>query len=76
MSWVTNMALFLPRYLLIGGIGVLGIVFFREQLNSMGDKVDFEQIMPLVLNKYMPVGVLGVMLAGLLSAFMSTFNCT
>jgi len=76
MSWFTNVALFLPRYLLIGGIGVLGIVFFREQLNSMGDQVDFEQIMPLVLNKYMPVGVLGVMLAGLLSAFMSTFNCT
>ncbi|MBN2514042.1 MAG: Na+:solute symporter [Sedimentisphaerales bacterium] len=76
MSWFTNVALFLPRYLLIGGIGVLGIVFFREQLNTMGDKVDFEQIMPLVLNKYMPVGVLGIMLAGLLSAFMSTFNCT
>jgi Na+/proline symporter len=61
---------------LIAGIGVLGIVFYRENLNSMGQQVDFEQIMPYVLNNFIPAGLLGLMLAGLLAAFMSTFDCT
>ena len=76
MSWFTCVALFVPRYLLIAGIGVLGIVFFRDNLNQMGTSVDFEQIMPYVMNHFIPVGFLGLMLAGFLAAFMSTFDCT
>ncbi len=76
MSWFTCVALFLPRYLMIAAIGVLGIVFFRENLNLMGEQVDFEQIMPYVMNHFVPTGLLGLMLAGLLAAFMSTFDCT
>ncbi len=76
MSWFTSVSLFIPRYLLVAGIGVLGIVFFRENLNLMGDEVDFEQIMPYVLANFIPTGLLGLMLAGLLAAFMSTFDCT
>ncbi len=76
MSGFTSVALFFPRYLLIGAIGVLGIVFFRDHLNEMGDKVDFEQIMPYVINHFIPTGLMGFILAGLLAAFMSTFDCT
>ena len=76
MSWFTSVALFIPRYLLVAGIGILGIVFFRDNLNQMGNKVDFEQIMPYVMNRFIPTGLLGLMLAGLLAAFMSTFDCT
>lgn len=76
MSWFTSVALLVPRYLLVAGIGVLGIVFFRDNLNAMGDQVDFEQIMPYVMNNFVPAGLLGLMLAGLLAAFMSTFDCT
>lgn len=76
MSWFTSVALFIPRYLLVAGIGVLGIVFFSENLNQMGEQVDFEQVMPYVLNNFIPAGLLGLMLAGLLAAFMSTFDCT
>ena len=76
MSWFTCVALFVPRYLMIAAIGVLGLVFFRENLNAMGENVDFEQIMPYVMNRFIPTGLLGLMLAGLLAAFMSTFDCT
>jgi Na+/proline symporter len=76
MSWFVSICLFPTRYLMITGITVLGLVFFSSQLNSMGTGIDFEQILPNVLSKYMPVGILGLVLAGLLSAFMSTFAAT
>jgi solute:Na+ symporter, SSS family len=61
-----------PRFLLIAGIAVLGLVFFSPELAAMGTKVDFEQILPNVLNNYVPFGLKGVIIAGLLAAFMST----
>ena len=67
-----------PRFLLIAGIGTLGIVYFGPELREMGTagKVDFEQILPSVVNRYLPVGAKGLILAGLLAAFMSTFVST
>jgi solute:Na+ symporter, SSS family len=38
--------------------------------------MDFEKILPLVINNFFPVGVMGMVLAGLFAAFMSTFNST
>jgi len=38
--------------------------------------VDFERILPNVVRDYLPVGCKGLMLAGLLAAFMSTFVST
>jgi hypothetical protein len=37
---------------------------------------DFEKILPMVLSKYVPVGLLGVVLAGFMAAFMSNFAAT
>ena len=37
---------------------------------------DFETILPHLITKYVPVGLAGLLLAGLLSAFMSTFAST
>jgi SSS family solute:Na+ symporter len=65
-----------PRFLLIAGIGVLGIVFFSPELSAMGAKVDFEKILPNVVLNYLPVGCKGLILAGLLAAFMSTYVST
>jgi len=65
-----------PRFLLIAGIGVLGMVFFSDQLRGMGAKVDFEQVLPAVVAQYLPVGCKGLILAGLIAAFMSTFVST
>ncbi|HOY58273.1 MAG TPA: Na+:solute symporter [Verrucomicrobiota bacterium] len=65
-----------PRFLLIAGIAVLGIVFFSQDLAAMGAKVDFEVILPAVVQKYLPVGGRGLIVAALLAAFMSTFVST
>ena len=38
-------------------------------------KPDFEELLPNVL-QYLPVGVVGLLLAGLIAAFMSNFAAT
>jgi len=37
---------------------------------------DAERVMPIVLLKFLPVGLRGIIVAGLLAAFMSTFSST
>ncbi len=76
MSFCTSAVLFLPRYLLIGGITVLGLVHFSGDLKAMQGNADFETVLPYVINKFLPIGTKGFMLAGLLAAFMSTYSST
>ena len=76
MSGMVSVALFFPRYMLIGGLSVLAIVYFNSELNAMGDAIDFELILPYALQNFVPVGLLGIIMAGLLAAFMSTFAAT
>jgi solute:Na+ symporter, SSS family len=65
-----------PRFLLIAGITVLGIVFYSPELAAMGDRVNFEKILPDVVRDYIPIGCKGILIAALLAAFMSTFVST
>jgi Na+/proline symporter len=65
-----------PRFLLIAGITVLGIVFFSPDLAAMGTKVNFEKILPNVLHSYVPIGFKGILIAALIASFMSTFVST
>ena len=65
-----------PRFLLIAGITVLGIVFFSPDLAAMGTKVNFEKILPHVLHSYVPIGFKGILIAALIASFMSTFVST
>ena len=76
MSGFTNLVLFIPRYLLIGGIVVLGLVFLAPEMASSSalSLGDLEIILPKVINNHVPVGIKGLLLAGLLAAFMSTFS--
>ncbi len=79
MSWFVSVVLSLPRYLMIAGIGVLALVFFSGSLNEMataGQSIDFEQVLPYVINNFLPIGLVGIILAGLFAAFMSTFDST
>lgn len=76
MSGFVNLVLLFPRYMLITGLGILALVYFRDELNGMGDKVDFELILPFAMKNFVPVGLLGLLIAGLLAAFMSTFAAT
>ncbi len=76
MSGFVNVVLLFPRYMLITGLTVLALVFFMPELRGMGEDVDFEQILPFALREYVPAGLLGLLIAGLLAAFMSTFAAT
>jgi Na+/proline symporter len=76
MSAVVNVVLLFPRYLLISGLTILALVFFMKDLKGMGENVDFELILPFALKNFIPAGLLGLLIAGLLAAFMSTFAAT
>jgi SSS family solute:Na+ symporter len=76
MSGFVSIVLFFPRYLMVTGIVVLGLVFFKEEIVKMGGDFDVEQVLPNVISKFLPTGLIGFALAGLLAAFMSTFTST
>ena len=73
MSFLTICVLYLPRYFMIIGFAVLALVYLGPELSAMGDNIDFEQVLPMAINKFLPVGLKGLMLAGFLAAFMGTF---
>lgn len=78
-NWWMSIVQLIPRFLLISGIAVLGVVFFTPMVREMtanGGNFDFEQILPYVIREFIPVGVVGLLMAGLLAAFMSTFDST
>jgi Na+/proline symporter len=74
-AWV-NIVLTPPRYFLIIGLTVLAAAFLGPELNGMGTNLDFERVLPMVLGRYVPAGLLGFLIAGLLAAFMSNFAAT
>ncbi|HZV68709.1 MAG TPA: sodium:solute symporter family protein [Saprospiraceae bacterium] len=76
MSGFVNVVLLIPRYMLIAGLAVLALAFFIPELKRMGPDVDFELILPFALNNFVPPGLLGLVIAGLIAAFMSTFSAT
>ncbi len=84
MSGTVNVVLYFPRYMLITGLTILALGPLRETLQGMwttaiqdGAQPDFEQILPVVIQSaIIPVGLTGLLLAGLLAAFMSTFAAT
>ena len=53
---------------------VTGIVLLA--LTGVAGVTDSEKVMPLVLLKFLPAGFRGIVIAGLLAAFMSTFSST
>jgi Na+/proline symporter len=56
---------------------VMGFTAFGLSiLASQGEMVDSERVLPMMINRVLPVGVKGLVIAGLLAAFMSTFDST
>jgi Na+/proline symporter len=76
MSGFVNIVLLVPRYLLVTALTVLALAFFSHDLAGMGEAVDFELILPWVLQRFVPAGLLGLLIAALLAAFMSTYSAT
>lgn len=76
MSGFVSVVLMPSRYLMISGFALLGILFYNKLNLMVGGDIDFEQILPSAIAEFVPVGLLGLLLAGLLAAFMSTFAGT
>lgn len=77
MSGSVSVILMPIRYFMIAGFAVLGLLFY-DQLDLIvpGRGIDFEQVLPAAMVEFAPVGLMGLLLAGLLAAFMSTFAGT
>lgn len=73
MSAATIAVMYIPRYLMVAGFAVLGLVYLQPEIAAMGKDIDFEKVLPLAINKFVPAGWKGLLLAGLLAAFMGTF---
>ncbi|WP_370443859.1 sodium:solute symporter family protein [Aquimarina sp. AU474] len=73
MSGLTIVVLSIPRYLMIAGFAILGLVYLGPELQIAGSGIDFETILPVAIQRFIPAGLKGLLLAGLLAAFMGTF---
>ena len=76
MSGAVSVILLPTRYIMITGFAVLGLLFYDRLDLIVGGNIDFEQILPSAISEFVPVGFTGLLLAGLLAAFMSTFAGT
>ena len=78
MSGFVSIILLPIRYTMIIGLTVLGLLYFGQISGDLQTArgTDFEKILPAVINRFMPVGLMGLVLTGLLGAFMGTFSGT
>ena len=77
MTGFVSIVLLPIRYSMIIGLTVLGLLYFNQlNLNNGSGGTDFERVLPGTINSFLPVGILGIVLTGLLGAFMGTFSGT
>ncbi len=76
MSGIVSLILNPVRYFMITGFVVLALLYYNRLDLVAGGVVDFEKILPSAISEFIPAGLMGLMLAGLLAAFMSTFAGT
>ena len=77
MSGSVSLILMPFRYFMIAGFAVLALVFYNQlNLTNTSGNIDFEQILPAAISQFVPVGLMGILLAGLIAAFMGTFAGT
>ena len=76
MNGFVSVFLMPTRYFMIAGFAVLGLLYYDKLNLLVGGQLDFEQILPSAMNQFIPAGLLGLLLAGLMAAFVSTFAGT
>lgn len=77
MTGFVSIILLPIRYSMIIGLTVLGLLYFNQlNLSNGAGGTDFERVLPGAINNFLPVGILGIVLTGLLGAFMGTFSGT
>lgn len=75
MFGLTPVVLMFPRYVMIAGVTVLALVYMdsSQLVDPTTGALDFERVLPYAVSEYVSSGFKGLLLAGLLAAFMSTF---
>ena len=76
MTGFVSIVLLPIRYSLVIGITVLALLYYNKMNISSPSGTDFERVLPAVVNDFLPTGILGLVLTGLLGAFMGTFSGT
>ena len=76
MSGFVSVVLMPIRYFMIAGFAILAILYYDKLNLLVAGQIDFEQILPSAIAEFVPVGFMGLLLAGLLAAFNSTFAGT
>ncbi len=81
MSGFVSVVLLPVRYTMVTGFAVLALLFYDQMNLSAVDAkgntfIDFERILPAAINNLIPTGLLGLVLTGLIAAFMGTFSGT
>ena len=76
MTGFVSIILLPIRYSMIIGITVLALLYYKQLNITSVDGPDFEKILPATIYAFLPVGILGITLTGLLGAFMGTFSGT
>ena len=76
MSGFVSIILLPIRYSMIIGLTVLGLLYYKQLDILSPGGVDFEKVLPATINNFLPAGILGLVLTGLLGAFMGTFSGT
>lgn len=76
MSGFVSVVLMPVRYLMIAGFAVLAIAYFSELGIAGATGGDLDRILPAAIHQFAPPGILGLIIAGLLAAFVSTFAGT
>ena len=76
MSGFVSIILLPVRYSMIIGLTVLALLYYNQLDLRTASGTDFERILPAAINDFLPAGILGLVLTGLLGAFMGTFSGT
>ncbi|MBK8090297.1 MAG: Na+:solute symporter [Chitinophagaceae bacterium] len=77
MTGFVSVVLLPIRYFMVIGLTVLGLLYYNQlNLSNGAGGTDFERVLPAAINNFLPVGILGLVLTGLLGAFMGTFSGT
>lgn len=77
MTGFVSIVLLPVRYSMVIGLTVLGLLYFNKLgISDPRSGTDFERVLPAAINSFLPAGILGLVLTGLLGAFMGTFSGT
>ena len=77
MTGFVSIVLLPIRYSMVISLTILALLYYNQlNLSNGTGATDFERILPGAINNFLPAGIMGLVLTGLLGAFMGTFSGT